>query len=41
MTPESTKIDREKIETFQEAYELYKKVLSSHAYYKINDPAIS
>ena len=28
-------------QTFQEAYEMYKKVLSTHAFYKINDPMVS
>ena len=27
--------------TFQEAYDMYKKALSTHAFYKINDPMIS
>lgn len=31
----------ETVETFQQAYNMYKKVLATHAYYKINDSMIS
>ena len=38
---QSNTINQEHVETFQEAYNLYKKALSTHAHYKINDPMIS
>jgi RNA polymerase sigma-70 factor (ECF subfamily) len=38
---QTPKITPEHLETFQQAYEMYKKVLSSHAYYKVNDHMIS
>ena len=37
----NTKVSPQTLETFQQAYEMYKKVLASHAYYKVNDQMIS
>lgn len=34
-------VNTQQTETFQEAYEMYKKMLASHAFYKINDHMIS
>ncbi len=34
-------IDASQAETFKQAYDMYKKVLASHAFYKINDHMIS
>ncbi len=43
MTHNSKKeeINTQTLETFEQAYEMYKKVLSTHAYYKVNDQMIS
>jgi RNA polymerase sigma-70 factor (ECF subfamily) len=35
------KVDQDRLQAFQQAYETYKKVLSSHAYYKVNDHMVS
>lgn len=38
---QESNINPESVETFQKAYDMYRKALASHAFYKINDAMIS